>query len=191
MNDEKLCDLFHKEYRAGFSEIGDFYKQYQFGVTGIVLLLGGCSFMTRKDLLELVWSRIDVFLHLGFAALCILLMVTSGVCLAASIIPRRYSRLDDLSAWNSWRAGYRKELEISDFGKQHPTEIDGQVAKVTCEQLLVKLSQATDGNTRSNDSKHRWWIRSLYALLGGIVALGVESAMAAVLFLGHVKGPTP
>lgn len=189
LNDEKLCDLFYKEYRAEHSESEALYKRYQFAVAAIALLAGVVSAVTRRDLLSAYWTRVDVFLYYTFVGLAGLCLVCSSVCLVMSIRPRKFQHLDNLEKWWQWRVGYRKEVIDSEYGKDNPTLVDATVATATCNQAIERLAEAADWNAARNRTKLRWFNYAFYFTVAAIGAVAFQALMHAILFLNQVKVP--
>ncbi|MDX2148440.1 MAG: hypothetical protein SFZ23_13050 [Planctomycetota bacterium] len=189
LNDEKLCDMFYKEYRAEHSETEILYKRYQFAVAAIALIAGVVGAVTRRDLLSGYWTRVDVFLYytsVGLAGLCLL---SASVCLVVSIKPRKFQHLDDLEKWWKWRMEYRKEVVESGFGKDDPTLVDVAVATATCNQAIERLAEAADWNAAQNRTKLRWFNYGFYFTVAAIGAVAFQALMHAIVFLNQVKVP--
>lgn len=187
LNDEKLCDLYYREYRAEHTETESLYKRYQFAVASIALLAGVVSAVTRRDLLSLYWLRVDVFLYYTFIGLAGMCLVAASGCLVVSINPRKFQHLDSLEKWRIWRQAYRKEVVDSGYGGEDPSLIDAAVASATCDQAIERLAEATDWNAAKNRIKLRWFNYSFYFIVAAIGAVALQAVMHAVLFLNGVK----
>lgn len=189
LNDEKLCDLFYREYRAEHAETDAIYKRYQFAVAAIVLLAGVVSTVTRRDLLSAYWLRVDVFLYYSFVGLAGLSLVAASVCLVLSIKPRKFQHLDGLEKWRKWRQNYRQEVIESGYGSEDQSLIDAAVATATCDQAIERLAEATDWNAARNRAKLRWFNYCFYFLVAAIGGAALQAVMHAILFLNGVKLP--
>lgn len=186
LNNEKICDLFHKEYRAESTETESLYKRCQFAVAGIALLSGILSATTRRDLLPLYWTRVDVFLYYSFVGLAGLLLVSAAVCLVVSIKPRRFEALSGLGSWLAWRDEYRKELADLGYADGDPVAIEDAVADATCDQVTARLAMATDWNAETNRVKMRWFNYSFYSAAAAMGAIAMQAGMHAIMFLNGV-----
>lgn len=189
LNDEKVCDLFHKEYRAECAETESLYKRYQFAVAAIALLAGVVSAVTRRDLLPAYWTRVDVFLYYTFVGLAGLLLVCAAGCLVVSIKPRRFQNLDGLVSWQAWRRSYREELVQSEYGQTDGADVDSVIAKATCDHLIDRIAEATDWNAARNRVKLRWFNFSFYFTVAAIAVISLQAAMHAIIFLNGVRVP--
>lgn len=189
LTDEKLCDMFYKEYRAEQSETESLYKRYQFAVAAIALLASVVSAITRRDLLPAYWIRVDVFLYYTFVGLSGLCLVAASVCVVLSIKPRKFQHLDGLEKWRRWRVEYQEEVVQSGYGQDDPARIDTAVAAATCNQAIERLAEAADWNAAQNRTKLRWFNYGFYFTVAAIGAVAFQAVMHAVLFLNQVKLP--
>lgn len=191
MNDEKLCDMFHKEYRAELETVERLYRQYQFQVAAIVVLAGAIATLTHGDLLDKLWTRVDVFLYYTFCGLAAGFLFAAAVCLVLSLRPRKFQQLDDLEKWWKWRIDYRAEVVASGFGDGDSAKVDAAVGSVSCERIIERLAQAADWNALQNRTKLKWFHYAYYLIAGAIGSVTLQAIMHAVLFMNQVKGGTP
>lgn len=189
LNDEKLSDLFYKEYREERAETDALYKRCQVAIASLALLAGIVSAITRSNLLSEYWLRIDVFLYYTFVGLVGLSLVCATACFTFSIKPRDYQYLENLEIWCKWRDQYRKEVTDSAFGISNPALVDEVIAKATCNQMITRLSQAADWNASQNRVKVLWFNRGFYFAVSAMIAIAFVGLMHAVLFFNQVKVP--
>ncbi|MBX3389860.1 MAG: hypothetical protein KF691_10455 [Phycisphaeraceae bacterium] len=189
LDNEKVCDLFYREYRAQHEATDAIYTKYQFAVATIALIGGIVGALSRRDLLPLFWLRIDVCVYYILVFVSMAFIGCASVCLVISITPRKFQQLDGLQKWQKWRSDYKDDVIASGYGSQEPHLVDDAVAHATCEQATARLAEATDWNATKNNIKLRWFNMCFYFTVGAIGVVAAQAVMHTILLLNEVKLP--
>ncbi|MFI4855173.1 MAG: hypothetical protein ACIAQF_09405, partial [Phycisphaerales bacterium JB065] len=152
-------------------------------------LVGIVTTLTRGDLLDAYWVRIDVWIYYSLVGVVGLFLIAASVCVVAAINPRGYDHLGTLKDWREWRNNYRAKVQESGFADGDPQAIEEAVACATCDQMMMRLAQATDWNAIKNRKRLKLLNWCFYCNVAAIGAVALLAVMHATLFLNGVQVP--
>lgn len=171
-------ELCYDQYKNEMAEAESLYQKA--GIMLIVIPLIGSlmAALGRLDLLNHLFTRIDVFIfYLSFTVATSALAV-STFFVFLFVCPRSdYKTLASMDVWQNWRKEYKEFLE-----KQKQThKSDDAIDVAMFENICPRLAEAQPTNSKINEKRRKNFQRSVKTAAVAMAATGIQALFALFL----------
>lgn len=187
MSPEKLSsvskdfyELCYRQYEFEMKETDQIYQRVSF-VFVFLSLLGTLIYkLSRIDILNQIFIRVDVFLYYLAIIIAVLFLAVSVTFGILFILPRKgkYKTLASMNMWQKWRDDYSKYLEQS--GDQNEKVDDALLREIT-----QKLAEAQANNAPINEKRRQYFYLCVLMAALGIIPVALQ---AFFYFLLKLRG---
>jgi len=169
-------ELCYRQYEFEMKETDQIYQRVSF-VFIFLSLLGTLIYkLSRIDILNQIFIRVEVFLYYLFIIIAVLFLAASVTYGILFILPRKgkYKRLDSMNMWQKWRNDYNDYL--NKLGNQ-----DEKLDDALLREITNKLAEAQANNAPLNEKRRQYFYHCVLMAALGIIPVSTQAVFYLLL----------
>lgn len=177
-----IYDLCYEQYKSELAESNSLYQKSGTMIGVIPVLAGSTYFVSRIDLIDQLFMRVDIFFFYLFSLAAIGLLVASTYYLFKCISPKKYISLANLDAWTEWHNKLAEWSHSQSEDKSQQNISEDSLIEGLCKQF----ADSQPHNAKINESRSKSLGSSVKLSGYALVAIGCQSIFGLLLTLQGV-----
>ncbi len=176
---KEFYELCFNQYELEMKEAEGIYQRAGVMLIVIPILSAVVIKVGRIDILNQLFTRVDIFIYYFTTLSAIVALAISVVCLFLCIYPCKYKTLANMNFWKEWRDEYQGYLKRKNNQADSSNEDELDIA--TFENIRQKIIEAQPVNAEINEKRSKAFKRSMLMAVIALAAIVLQATFYLIL----------